>query len=302
MLASAVAGAPVPSRPVRLIVPFEPGGFPDRIARVIANAWTEENAQRVYVENKPGAGGMLGAAEVERARPDGTTLLVSTMPTLVLGPLVNPQADFRPIEDFRHIAYIGGPPNAFVVAATSKIRSFADLSRLAKDRPLAYGTAGVASVGHLTAAYVAQKAHLKLTHVPFNGPMLGEILSGTLVFGSLTASTVMGEIEAGQLRALALGVDSRLAMFPDVPTLKELGFDLSPISWMALSGPAGMPPELTRQLNTRVVEILAQPKLQPTLERELVQPIAMSPEELSAMVKREIDFWTPVVRALGLGK
>lgn len=153
-------GEPLPSRPIRLIVPFAPGGFPDRIARVLASEWP----QRMYVENKPGAGGMLGAAEVAHARPDGTTLVVSSMPTLVLAPLINPHADFHPIEDFSHIAYVGGPPNAFVVAATSKIRTFADLVRAAKDKPRTYGSAGVGTVGHLTAAYVAQKDNLKLTH------------------------------------------------------------------------------------------------------------------------------------------
>ena len=302
MSLSRADGEPLPSRPIRLIVPFTPGGFPDRIARVLAGEWQKENSQRIYVENKPGAGGMLGAAQVARAEPDGTTLLVSSLPTLVLAPLINPHADFRPIEDFSHLAYIGGPPNAFVVASKSKIRTFADLIRIARDTPQTYGTAGVGTVGHLTAAYVAQKANLRLTHIPFNGPMLGDILSGTLDFGSLTASTVMGGIDAGQLRALAVGTDSRLAKYPDLPTFKELGFDISPISWMAISGPAGMQPELKSSLNRQFTGILAQPKLKQVLDRELIQPIVMSPEELSDFVQGEIEFWRPIVKTLGLGK
>ena len=157
---------------------------------------------------------MIGAAEVARATPDGTTLLMSTMPTLGPGaPLINPRANFRALDDLSHVAHIGGPPNAFVVATTSKLQTFADLTRIAKDTPLSYGTAEVGTVGHLTAVYVAQQAKLNLTHVPYNGPMLGDIISGTVEIGSLTASTVMGQIDGGKLRALAVGLAPRLDFY-----------------------------------------------------------------------------------------
>jgi tripartite-type tricarboxylate transporter receptor subunit TctC len=254
------------------------------------------------VENKPGAGGMIGTAEGARAEPDGTTLVISSMPTLVLAPLINPRSDFRPMEDFSHIIYIGGPPNAFVVASTSKIRSFGDFARIAKDTPQSYGTAGVGTVGHLTAAYVAQKAHLKLTHIPYNGPMLGDILSGVLDFGSLTASTVMGGIDGGGLRALVVGTDKRLSKYPDLPTFKELGFDISPIAWMALSGPAGVSRELQASLSKQFSEILARPKVKAILQQELIEPIAMSPQELTAFVQSDIKTWAPIIDAVGLRK
>jgi tripartite-type tricarboxylate transporter receptor subunit TctC len=301
-ISAPVAAQQLPPRPVRIVVPFAPAGFPDRIARVLAAEWSETLQQRVYVENKPGAAGMIGTAEVARAEPDGTTLVISSMPTLVLAPLINPRSDFRPIEDLTHIIYIGGPPNAFVVAAKSRIQSFADLARIAKDTPQSYGTAGVGTVGHLTAAYVAQKAQLKLTQVPYNGPMLGDILSGVLDFGSLTASTVMGGIDGGELRAIAVGTDKRLPKYADVATFKELGFDISPITWMAVSGPAGMSQELQSGLNTQIAEILARPKVKAILQQELIEPIAMSPRELTAFVKREIDAWAPIVDAAGLRK
>jgi tripartite-type tricarboxylate transporter receptor subunit TctC len=297
-----VAAQQLPPRPIRVVVPFSPAGFPDRIARVLANEWSETLRQRVYVENKPGAGGMIGTAEGARAEPDGTTLVISSMPTLVLAPLINPRSDFRPMEDFSHIIYIGGPPNAFVVASTSKIRSFGDFARIAKDTPQSYGTAGVGTVGHLTAAYVAQKAHLKLTHIPYNGPMLGDILSGVLDFGSLTASTVMGGIDGGGLRALVVGTDKRLSKYPDLPTFKELGFDISPIAWMALSGPAGMSRELQASLSKQFSEILARPKVKAILQQELIEPIAMSPQELTAFVQSDIKTWAPIIDAVGLRK
>jgi tripartite-type tricarboxylate transporter receptor subunit TctC len=301
-IAVPVAAQQLPPRPIRVVVPFSPAGFPDRIARVLANEWSETLRQRVYVENKPGAGGMIGTAEGARAEPDGTTLVISSMPTLVLAPLINPRSDFRPMEDFSHIIYIGGPPNAFVVASTSKIRSFGDFARIAKDTPQSYGTAGVGTVGHLTAAYVAQKAHLKLTHIPYNGPMLGDILSGVLDFGSLTASTVMGGIDGGGLRALVVGTDKRLSKYPDLPTFKELGFDISPIAWMALSGPAGMSRELQASLSKQFSEILARPKVKAILQQELIEPIAMSPQELTAFVQSDIKTWAPIIDAVGLRK
>ena len=296
------AAAQLPPRPVRIVVPFTPGGFPDRFARLIAAEISETHPQGVYVENKPGAGGMIGAAEVARATPDGTTLLMSTMPTLVLAPLINPRPDFRPVDDLSHVAHIGGPPNAFVVATTSKLQTFADLTRIAKDTPLSYGTAGVGTVGHLTAVYVAQQAKLNLTHVPYNGPMLGDIISGTVEIGSLTASTVMGQIDGGKLRALAVGTDTRLDFYSKVPTFKELGFDISPIAWMAIAGPAGMSNEVQQWLNKRVRDILATPKMRENLGKELIEPIALSPEQVRAFVQDEIARWSPIVASVGLRK
>lgn len=296
------AAQQLPQRPIRIVVPFTPSGFPDRIARLIAGEMSETNAQRVFVENKPGAGGMIGSTEVARAAPDGTTLLMSTMPSMVLAPLVNPRPDFRPVEDFSHIVYIGGPPNAFVVAATSKLQSFADLLRVAKETPLTYGTAGVGTVGHLSAVYVAQKANLKLTHVPYNGPMLGDIISGVVDIGSLTASTVMGNIDGGTLRALAVGTDKRLGHYPQVPTMKELGFDISPIAWMAISGPPGMSRELQMTFHKQVADILAKPKVKEILEKELIEPIAMSPEQVTDFIRGEIKRWAPIVESVGLRK
>lgn len=303
LLASAApAVAQLPPRPIRIVVPFTPSGFPDRIARVIAGEMSETHSQRVFVENKPGAGGIIGSTEVARAAPDGTTLVMSSMPSLVLAPLINPRPDFRPVEDFSHIVYIGGPPNAFVVASTSKMQSFADLLRIAKDTSQNYGTAGVGTVGHLTAVYVGRKANLKLTHIPYNGPMIGDIISGVVDMGSLTASTVMGNIDGGTLRALAVGTDNRLANYPQVPTFKELGFDISPIAWMAISGPPGMSRELQMALHKQVSDILARPKIKEILQKELIVPIAMSPEEVTAFIRNEIKTWAPIVESVGLRK
>jgi tripartite-type tricarboxylate transporter receptor subunit TctC len=288
--------------PIRIIVPFASAGYADRIARVIASEMSEAYSQRAYVENKPGAGGLIGSAEVTRAAPDGTTLLISAMPTLVIAPLINPTDNFRPVENFSQIAYIGGPPVAFVASSTSEIKSFDALLRIAKDRPLNYGTGGVGTVGHLTAAYVAHKANVKLTHIPYNGPMIGDIISGVVDFGSLTASTALGNIDGGTLRGLAIGTDKRLLTHPEIPTFKELGFDLSPIAWLSIAGPPDMPRELQITLNKEITDILGRPKMKDILKQEMIEPVAMSPQELTAFVRSEITTWTPIVELAGLRK
>ena len=189
------------------------------------------------------------------------------MPTLVIAPLINPTDNFRPVENFSQIAYIGGPPVAFVASSSSELKSFDALLRIASERPLNYGTGGVGTVGHLTAAYVAHKANLKLTHIPYNGPMIGDIISGVVDFGSLTASTVLGNIDGGTLRGLAIGTDKRLPTHPEIPTFKELGFDLSPIAWLAMTGPPGMPRELQITLNKEITDILERPRVKDILKQ-----------------------------------
>jgi tripartite-type tricarboxylate transporter receptor subunit TctC len=132
--------------------------------------------------------------------------------------------------------------------------------------------------------------------------MLGDIISGVVDIGSLTASTVMGNIDGGTLRALVVGTDKRLANYPQVPTFKELDFDISPIAWMAISGPPGMSRELQTALNKQITDILAQPQMKEILQKELIEPIAMSPQDVIAFIKRQIESWTPIVESVGLRK
>lgn len=292
----------LPPRPIRIVVPFASAGYADRIARLVAAELSEASSQHVYVENKPGAGGMLGAVEVARAAPDGTTFMMAAMPTLVLAPLINPRPDFRPVEDLSHIVYIGGPPIAFVAASSGRIHSFDDLLRIAKDTPVNYGTGGAGTVGHLAAVYVAQKANLKFTHIPYNGPMIGDIISGVVDMGSLAASTVLGNIDGGTLRALAIGTNKRLARYQNLPTFTELGFNISPIAWLEIAGPPGLSRELQRAMKEQITKVLARPSLKEALAQELIEPIEMSPEELTSMLKSEIASWTPIMESIGLRK
>jgi tripartite-type tricarboxylate transporter receptor subunit TctC len=290
------------SRPVRIVVPFAPTGFPDRLARILAKYLSDSLGQRVYVENKPGAGGIVGSLDVAHSDPDGSSLLISSLPSQVIAPLINPKTGFDTFKDFTHLAYIGGPPNCFFVAAASKLHGFDDLVAAARATPVSYGSAGVGTLGHIFAEYVARKAGLKFIHVPYNGPMFADVMSGVLDFGSLVMSTVAGNIQGGNLRVLAVASDKRLANFPDVPTFRELGFDISAVNWLTLSAPAGLPDPLVRRINHDTIEALAKPEVRAVLRQELIEPIAMSPQDVVTLMKSETERWAPIVAAAGLSK
>jgi tripartite-type tricarboxylate transporter receptor subunit TctC len=290
------------SRPVRIVVPFAPTGFPDRLARILAKYLSESLDQRVYVENKPGAGGVVGSLDVAHSAADGSSLLISSLPSQVIAPLLNPKTGFDTFESFTHIAYIGGPPNCFFVAAGSKLRTFDDLVSAARAAPVSYGSAGVGTLGHIFAEYVARQAGLHLIHVPYNGPMIPDVMSGVVELGSLVMSTVAGNIQGGNLRGLAVASDKRLAEFPDVPTFRELGFDISAVNWLTLSGPAGLPAPLVQRINRAVIAALARPEVRDVLRQELIEPIAMSPDDVRKLMKTETERWAPIVAAAGLGQ
>ena len=301
-LPSAASRAQDTSRPIRIVVPFAPGGFPDRLGRIVAKYLSDDLSQRVYVENRPGAGGIIGSAEVAHSPPDGTTLLISSLPSQVIAPLINPKNAPDAIASFTHIAYIGGPPNCFVVAGTSKTHSLGDILATAKATSMSYGSAGVGTLGHIFAEYVAHKAGLNLVHVPYNGPMIGDIIAGNVDFGSLTMSTVAGNIQGGQMRVPAVATTERLADYPDVPTFRELGFDLAAVNWLALSGPAGLSDSFTQRINQYVIKTMALPEVKAILRQEIIHPIPMSPQQVAELMKSETRNWAPIVEAAGLKK
>ena len=237
-----------------------------------------------------------------RSAPDGTTLLVSSLPSHVIAPLINPNATFDPVASFTHIAYIGGPPSCFVVSSKSKLQTFADLLQAARAAPVNYGSAGVGTVGHLLAAFVAQQSKAQLTHVPYNGPMIPDVMTGVVDMGALTLSTLASNIEGGNLRLLAVATKERLPRFRDAPTFKELGYDIDGIGWLALSGPAGLEAGFVQRVNVDVGRILELPEVRELLRQELIDPIAMSAPALAEFIRSEIKSWTPLIAAAGLRK
>ena len=231
---------------MRVIVAYAAGGANDLLGRVFAEALSKSFGQQFFVENRTGGSGLIGTEAVARSAPDGYTLQISGMPSHVLAPAMNKNASFDPMRDFTHIAYLGGPPNVFVVHPSAGVSTFAELLALMKSQPngVQYVSPAIGAVGNLVAEYVAAKENVKLVHVAYRGggAAIQDLVAGHVKVGSMTLSTTQPHILAGKLRALAVSSEKRLPEFPELPTLVELGYpELVVTTWYSLAGPAGLP-------------------------------------------------------------
>ena len=302
--ASAAAAQVWPSKPVRLIVPFAPGGSADTLGRLVAQKLSESFKQTFVVENRGGAGGVIGSELVARAPADGYTLLVSGVASHCIAPALSKEFPFDPLRDFTHIALFGGPPGVLVVhpgVAAKDLREFVALLKAQPGR-ISYGSPGNGTQGHLLAEQLKQVAGIEMTHVPYKGagPAVADMIAGHVSAGSTTLSTAATQIRAGKLRALAVSSSRRLADFPDVPTYAELGYpELTATIWFSLSGPAGVPRDIVNRLNSEVRRILQQADVRERLRPEGVEIGDLDPQAFSAYVAAELKRWAPEVRAAG---
>lgn len=301
LLAMAAHAADWPAKPVRVVVAYSAGGATDLLGRVFAEQLRKTFGQQFIVENRTGGGGLIGTESVARAAPDGYTLQIAGMPSHVLAPAMNKNASFDPIRDFTHIAYLGGPPNVFVVHPSSGLNSFKELLALMKSQthPVQYGSPSIGSVGNLVAEYVAEKEKVKLEHVTYRGggSAIVDLVAGHLKVGSMTLSTTRQHILAGKIKAVAVSSARRLAEFPDLPTLVELGYpDLVVTTWYSLAGPAGLPRDIVDRLNAAVNKAMDVPEVRKHLENEMVQTKAMTPAETTEFMQAEVNKWAPVAR------
>jgi tripartite-type tricarboxylate transporter receptor subunit TctC len=295
-----------PTKPVKIVVAYAAGGANDLLARVFAEQLSAAFGQQFVVENRTGGGGLIGAEAVARSEPDGYTLMASGMPSHVLAPAMNPKnANFDPVRDFTHIAYLGGPPNVFVVHASSPVKSFRDLLALMRSQAngVEYVSPSIGSVGNMVAEYVAAKEKIKLIHVVYRGggAAILDLVAGHVKVGSMTLATTLQHIRAGALRPLAVSSGQRVPELPEVPTLVELGYpQLVVTTWYSLSGPAGLPKDIVDRLNREVNKAMDVPKVREHLAQETVETRPMSPEEMTRFMKSEVDKWVPAVRAMNI--
>jgi tripartite-type tricarboxylate transporter receptor subunit TctC len=298
-LAPALA-ADWPTRPIRIIAPSTPGGAADMFARLLCDHFSEALRERCFVENRAGAGGLIGTAATAQAAPDGYTLTTSSTAYHVIAPVVSPNPGFDPLKDFTHIAYIGGPPNVFVVNPALGVRSLADLVALGRrGEVIDYVSPGVGTLGHLLMESFAQKAGIKVQQIMTKGASQAmlDLIAGNVNVGTMTWTSALTQLRAGKVIPIAVTSRARLAEFPDLPTFKELGYDeLTAVSWFALSGPAGLPKDVTERLNAAVAAMLEQPEVKKRLARDAIETRAMSPEEFTRFVAGEIDKWAPVAK------
>src|SRR5260221_2325922 len=245
---SAAFAAKWPSKPVRLVVPFAAGGAADTIGRLYAEALGAAFGKPFYVENRVGGGGLLGTEAVARAEPDGLTLMVSGIPTHVLGPAMNKNVGFDPMRDFTHIAYFGGTPNVLLAHPSLGVTTYQDFLALAREaKGIEYVSAGFGTMGNWIAEFLAAKEKIKLVHVAYKGGAQAvlDLVAGHVKVGMLTRSIAAQHVRAGRLVALATTSGQRLPYRADVPTLRELGHgDFVATTWYSRSGPAGPAPDI----------------------------------------------------------
>ncbi len=295
----AVVADDYPSRPIRIIVPYAPGGGADTVARIIARRLNDTIGQPLVIENRTGAGSILGTDMVAKAEPDGYTLLLGQSGPISINPAVYKDLRYDPVKDFSPVTMTTAYPYILVVNAKLPVKSLQDFVALAKSKPGAmnYGTTGIGAANHLVTELFNGKAGLKMTHIPYRGTALAvaDLVGGqvTMVFGD--PISVLPHMQAGTLRALAVTSPQRSAVAPEVPTIAESGFPgFDAIAWHGILAPAKTPPNIVKRLNTEIVNALHHPETQALLVKQAMQTVGNTPEEFAAFIQKDIAVWKAV--------
>ena len=305
-LVPASAGAQAyPNKPIRLMVPFPPGGSTDIVARIVAQKLGAQLGQSLVIENRGGAGGTLGTAVVAKAAPDGYSLVIGTTSTHVVAPSVYQKLDYDPVRDFAPISLVAVTPYLLVVNPAVKASTVKDLVGLMKASPgkMNYASAGVGSTTHLAMEMLKSASSTYALHIPYNGngPAGTAVIAGQveILFGSLPA--LLPHARSGRVRALAVGTPKRSPSLPEVPTVAESGypgFDAS--LWLAFMAPAGTPPALIDRLQKEIVTAVNAKETSEALDKAGAEPLTSTPAELAAMIKDGVAKYAKVVKAAGV--
>jgi tripartite-type tricarboxylate transporter receptor subunit TctC len=294
-----------PSQQMRLIVPFAPGGTTDIVARILAQHLGPRLGQTVVVDNRPGAGGMVGSLAATQAAPDGHTLVVSNVASHGIWPTMAREIRYNAVTDFSHIGLLATTATAVLVNPRYEIQSIADLVRVGKSRPAGvdFATAGFGTSTHLAGMRIGLQGGFKMNPVVYrgSGPALADVMAGTVGLTIDSMPAVVGHIRAGTLKALAVLDPQRNAQIPDVPTLAEQGFPgLVSYSWFGISGPAGMPAAAVQRISTEMRAVFAMPEVRARYRELSAEAPDMTPEQYTAFVRDEVRVWGDVVRATGV--
>ncbi len=293
-----------PSRPVRLVVPLSPGGFADTPTRMLAPRLSEQLGRQFFVENKPGAGGTIGADFVAKSAPDGYTLLVTGTPHVISAHLYK-KLPYDALRDFTHISLIASGPYALVVNPQKlPVSSVRELITAARAQPgkIDFASSGNGSAQHLVGALFNSTAGIDLNHVPYkgSGPAMQDLIAGQVGVSFAGVPNVLGHVRSGRLRALGVTTATRWSELPDVPTLAEAGVPgYEATLWLNVSGPAGMPADIVQRLNNEIAKALKDPEVQNNFRTGGVDAVWMGPQELNAFMRAEHEKWGKVVRDTG---
>lgn len=292
------AAAAFPERAVTLVIPFAAGGSTDVVGRIVAERMSQELGQQVVVQNVGGAGGSLGAQQVAKADADGYTILMGTVATHALNPLILKQKPYDPVADFAPVSLLVLVPNVLAVHPDVPAQTVQELIDLAKSDPLAYASSGNGTPLHLSGELFKSMAELDITHIPYkgSGPALTDVLGNQvpIIFDNLPSAS--GHISSGKLRALGVTTAERAPSFPDVPAIAETLPGYETYSWNALFAPAGTPAEAIEALNKAALTAMADPAVVERMGEFSASIVASSPEELAEHVAAEMTKWEPVVK------
>jgi tripartite-type tricarboxylate transporter receptor subunit TctC len=289
-----------PARPVRMIVPFTPGGSTDLYARTLSPRLGDALGQQVVVDNRAGAGGSLGADLAAKAPPDGYTIWIGQTANLAIGPALRKKSPYDPVRDFAPITMVQRASSVFVVSAASPLKSLKDLIALAKKNPgVTYGSAGVGTAGHINGFLVARMAGIELLHVPYKGasPAMLDLQAGRIATMATSIGSSAGLIKQGKIRAIATTGAKRAPALPDVPTVAEqgvTGYDIG--SWHAVLAPAKTPAPIVARLNKELVAILNQPDIRDKLSHEGGEVMPTTPDEAAGYIRAEVGKWAKLLK------
>ena len=290
-----------PTRPVRIVVPSPPGGGTDIVGRVLAQHFSKGLGQPFVVENKPGAGNMIGIEAVARSPGDGYTLLFVAS-TLALNSVLYKKVPYDPVKDFAPITLAATAPNVLIVNPALPARSLAEFIALAKSKPgaLSYGTPGIGTSPHLSMELLKSMAGIDIVHVPYRGTAAAvtDLIGGQIAVTFANALTAKPQVDSGRVRALAVSGPKRIEALPAVPPLAEAGVPgYEAMQWYGLAAPAGTPAPAIARLNAEAVKALQSDEMKEKLALDGAQPVGSSPAEFAALIKSELEKWTRVARA-----
>jgi tripartite-type tricarboxylate transporter receptor subunit TctC len=293
-----------PTRPITLVVPFPAGSTTDLVGRILADKLGDALGQRVVIDNRGGAGGVVGTESVARAEPDGYTLLMGTIGTHSINPYVYPKISYDPVADFTPIIQFGTAPNVLVVHPSLPVKTVKELIEYAKARPgqLNYASSGNGTSNHLSGAMFAAREGIKASHLPYRGgaQAITDLLRGEVQFMFYHYLPLLPHIAEGKLRALAITSASRISALPDVPTMKEAGMDDFEVSaWFGVYAPPKMPAPLVQKIHGAISGIINSPAVKASLIEQGIDPVNGSPEDLLALTKSEMARWSKVVEQAG---
>ena len=305
LLATAVQAQNYPAKPIRMVIPFPPGGGTDILGRLVAQKLTEANKWNIVPDNKAGAGGTLGITEAAKGKPDGYDMVMGQKDNLVVGPWLYKSLPWNPTQDFVAVAHVAWTPVIIATGVNSKYKTLADVVAAAKAAPdtVTYGSPGNGTTIHLAGDQFEKAAGVKLRHIPYKGsnPAMLDALAGNVDLLVSSVPSAMGQIKAGKLRPLAVTSAKRSTSLPDVPTIAESGykgFDIS--TWYGLLMPAGTPKAQVDTVNAAVNKLLATPEMQKAVYDQGAEPQAMTAEAFGKQLNNDYHLWEKIVRDAGV--